>query len=122
MPLPPALLLREYEQFIPGISKDLHDTYKDEVKHRRGLDSWTVKGGIVLSFVGVVFGLIIALTGFYVAWDLAQKGHDGVAALIAALDIVAIVAVFVYGTNARNKAPSRNQESGEGRAIKPPRS
>jgi uncharacterized membrane protein len=112
--LPPPQLLREYEELIPGVTKDLHQNYLEESKHRRVLENWTVKGGVVRSFLGVLSGLASIFVVFYLAWLLAMSGHETLAGIIATVNIVGIVSVFIFGTRYLNKAKQQANQDTDG--------
>lgn len=102
-PLPSPAALREYQEISPAIVTEIIGAFAEQGKNRRSNERWVYVGGVVRSLVGLISGLAIALFALYIAWDLAEKGHEGVAGVIAVFDIAAIVGVFVYGTIYRNR-------------------
>ena len=111
-PLPSPAALREYNEISPKIVTELISAFTEQGASRRSNESWIYKGGVVRSILGVLSGLGIALFALYIAWDLADKGHDAVAGVIAGLDIAGMVSVFVYGTIVRNRKIQEANEVG----------
>ena len=119
-PLPPPEDLAKYNDAFTNGAEKIFNLTDGEAKHRISLESWETKGDIIRSFAGVVAGLIISLFGFYISWDLASKGYEWVAGVIAVSDITALVAVFIYGTRTSNDTKkSENTESSEKSLVKP---
>jgi len=115
-PYPPPEVLTAYGIAVPGLDRSLVAQLDQQTAHRQGLEKNVIYGnerradrgqliGAVIGVLGLVFGLIIALTTSAVA---------GVA--FAGADLVALAGLFVYGSrqqqaNARPPSPPRSAES-----------
>lgn len=94
-PLLPPAILREYDEIIPGFSRDLHRDVQKESKHRRSCDSWLIKGGTIRALFGQVCALLITLATLYVALQLGLAGYVWVAAVLVAINLVGLVSAFL---------------------------
>lgn len=81
---------------MPGAANRFLALVESEAEHRRSIERWLVKGGVILSFVGMVCALAIGIFGLYVAWSLGTQGHTAAAGIIAALDITSLVGLFLW--------------------------
>ena len=109
-PLPPPELLAQYEQDHPGTTDIFIQWINDETEYRRSteerdqahLHKMEVRQG-QRSTLGLAFGFIVALSGMGTATWLGLQGHDAVAGVIGALDLVGLAGLFVYGSTQRAK-------------------
>jgi uncharacterized membrane protein len=105
-PLPPPVLLGEYEEALPGLAERIVSMAENEGSHRRGIECRLIR----LTEMGLPTGFILSLVamggGMLLVW--AGKGLEGLAPLI--LSIVGIVTIFVLR---RDAAPA---DSSAGRA------
>jgi len=76
-PLPLPNHLEQYEKICPGAAERIIKMAEDQSLHRRTLESIVIKSNARNSFFGI-------LSGFFIG--------------IAALDIIGLTAVFVYGS------------------------
>lgn len=83
--------------------------------HRQHLESWTVIGGTILSYVGVVCALLIEATAtLYFAYVVIHEGHLIPGSIIGGGGIVALVGAFIYGTRSRKEERlERNRQNRE---------
>jgi uncharacterized membrane protein len=95
-PLPPPVLLEEYEQALPGLAERIVMMAENEGSHRRGIECRLIR----LTEMGLLTGFILSLLaiggGMFLVW--ADKGLEGLAPLI--LSIVGIVTIFVLRRDA----------------------
>lgn len=89
------MILEQYNRLIPTFAQDLHREVMKESRHRRSVDNWLIKGGTLRGLFGQVCAVAIALFGLYVAWQLGLAGKEVAAAIIAAVDLVGLVSVFL---------------------------
>jgi uncharacterized membrane protein len=88
--------MQGYEQMMPGAANRFLTLVEGEAEHRRSMERWLVKGGVVLSFTGMICALVVGIFGLYVAWSLGTQGHTAAAGIIAALDITSLVGLFLW--------------------------
>ena len=55
-PLPPPIVLREYEQIVPGLPSVLIDEFRAETKHRRALQRVGQYGGLGVAIISIIAG------------------------------------------------------------------
>lgn len=95
-PLPPPILLGEYEEALPGLAERIVTMAENEGNHRRGIECRLIR----LTEMGLLTGFILSLVaiggGMLLVW--AGKGLEGLAPLI--LSIVGIVTIFVLRRDA----------------------
>lgn len=96
-PLPDVETLEGYDRIIPNGGERLMQQVEKQSEHRRKLESSVVKWNNIQSFMGQLFGLIVAMGFLYVTYLLAMGGHDTVASILGGTTIVGLVSVFVYG-------------------------
>lgn len=103
-PAPHPDLLERYERVVPGAARELLDAVREERLHRyRGDDierrmlTQLAEAEIKNSRLGLVFGFVIGMTGLVVACVCALTDHETTAAIVAGVDLLALVAVFVTG-------------------------
>lgn len=102
-PLPPPGLLAQYDEVVPGAAERMLKMAESQSAHRQSMESITVKGDSHRSWAGLVFGGIVALTGFAAAAYLAYLGYAWQGVWVGGLDITGIVGVFVYGSQTRRQ-------------------
>jgi uncharacterized membrane protein len=110
-PLPPPEVLEKYDQILPGSTERFLRLAEGEALHRRGIERWLVRGGVIQSYLGLLCGFALGAFGLYVAWQLGIQGHTWEASIIAVLDITSLVSVFVLGVRAQRKAQQKAQAS-----------
>jgi uncharacterized membrane protein len=95
-PIPRAAELGNYEAVLPGLANRIVTMAEKQAKHRRRLETVDV----VFEHIHVTFGqlsaLAVAIFFGWVAWDLGQSGEPLLAGFIGAVDLVALVSVFIY--------------------------
>ena len=113
-PLPPPSILQAYERVSPGLTETIVSQWTTETEHRRKMDTQVVahiqatetqdaKTERQLAKWGQALGFTVAIVGFALAAFIAWLGHPGWAVAIGALDVVALVAVFVRSTKFRGQ-------------------
>lgn len=119
-PVPHPDLLERYERVVPGAAREFLDAVREERLHRyRGDDieremlKRLAEAEIRNSRLGLVFGFVIGMTGLIVACICALTDHEMTAAIVAGVDLLALVAVFVTG----RVYESRRSESREPEAA-----
>lgn len=105
-PLPPPDVLKEYEAVCPGAARDIVDMMKEEGQARR----FSAKCLSIATLLGVFFGGVICLGGFYCSVLLAREGLGGksIAAIFAS---VGVVIASVWNSKSRkSKTIDKNNE------------
>ena len=100
-PLPHPESLQEYERIVPGAAERIIRMAETQAEHRQFLEKTVVVGDAKRADKGLYTGFIVALCVLGGAIFLIYRGHDTAGAILASLDIVALVSVFIYGTKSR---------------------
>ena len=101
-PIPPAAMLREYEDAFPGTAERILTVFETEGSHRRAQDVEAAKQSrllveaqvFVMKF-GAVSTAVIALGGIIVASILAMSGQYPLAAAIGGGELVGLTVLGV---------------------------
>jgi uncharacterized membrane protein len=96
-PLPSPELLRRYEEVIPGFAREYTAAFVRQGRHRQRMEWLNLLNGTLRSLLGLIVGTGTALTFGYWAVQLILGGHDTAGSVLGAADLVAIVAVFLFG-------------------------
>lgn len=110
--IPHPEILRGFELQVPGSAARLIKQAEDESAHRRKLELMTIDANISAQqqqldlgsqqtksvfrsdLIGQISGLIVCLLAIVAAVFLGLEGHDGLAAIIAAIPTAAIIKAF----------------------------
>lgn len=96
-PIPQAAELGSYEGVLPGLADRIVTMAERQARHRRRLEFMDVAWEHVHVSLGQLSALFVALFFGWIAWDLGQDGETLLAAFLGAVDLVALVSVFIYG-------------------------
>ena len=109
-PLPHERTLEGYERVVPGSAEKIINAFVAQGKHRQEIESYNVKWDNIRSFAGLAAGFIISVLVILVAYDLIRSGHGTEGAILIAIDLVGLVAVFIYGSQVRRDERVRKAE------------
>ncbi len=102
-PLPPPAVLEAYDRLSPGEAKKMFDNARAQSKHRRELEERIIRGDDRRADRGLQYGAgLSALTMTY-GFIAILMGHQAAGATLATGSVVALAAVFVYGSIARRQ-------------------
>lgn len=113
-PAPHPDLLERFDRIVPGAAREFLDGVREERMHRHRGDEieWQIRlkradAEIAGSRLGMIFGFVIGMTGLVIACICALTDHETTAAIVAGVDLLALVAVFVTGRvyDARRSEP-----------------
>lgn len=102
-PVPSAEELTKYEQVLPGSAERIFAMAELQAKHRHGLEKTVVDSGALRAKMGLVAGFIVAMTIGIGGIFVALKANPWAGATIVGVDLVGLVSVFVYGSQAQRK-------------------
>lgn len=113
-PIPPPAMLQEYNVVVPDAANRILRMAEQQVEHRQFLEKTVVVGDSKRADRGLWAGLVVTLSLVAGAVFLVSTDHDVAGIAIAALDIVGLASVFIYGTVSRRserikKASQMNQ-------------
>lgn len=96
-PLPPPKVLADYNEIVDGAAERILVMAEKEQLHRHEMDSTALLGEINNDKRGQQFGLGIAVFFGIIALILGLTGQQWLGGIIATVDLVALVMVFVLG-------------------------
>jgi uncharacterized membrane protein len=99
--LPPPEILARYSAIIPDAPERFLTMVEKQVDHRIHLEKTVIESDTKNSKLGLWLGFIIALAFLLTSAFLILNGHELVGGIIGAVDIVALVTAFIYGSNNR---------------------
>jgi len=102
-PLPPASEFERYEKVLPGSADRIIKLAENQSSHRRFIEKVLVFSDSIKSFSGLIFGLIIAISGILSGAYLIinDKSTQGLVALVVPLGT--IVGAFIYQKKKEDK-------------------
>lgn len=98
-PLPHEKTLEAYNRIVPGSANMIFTEFEQQGRHRRELEHYTITWGNYRSFAGLACGLIVSLSFLIVSYLLVKGGHGWEGTVLGTIDLVGLVAVFVYGSS-----------------------
>ena len=125
-PIPPPEVFRGYEDVLPGSADRILAMTEKQVEHRISaenkqldhsiaVEKKLVQNEIVLSYLGLISGFIVAIFGLSGAIYLGEKGKTISSGIMSATTLVGLVSVFVSGKSIINKqAQNDNRSSKDG--------
>jgi len=109
-PLPPPESLAKYEKVHQGAAERIFQMAEQQAAHRQELEKITVKSQARNSFLGLISGTVIGLTGILSSTYVALSGYsvEGISGVVASL--AALAGVFVYGKHSNQKEMIEKQK------------
>jgi uncharacterized membrane protein len=108
-PIPPPVILREYEDLVPGSAKQIIDLFQSQSHHRMDMESRVITSDIWKSWTGLILGFIIAMSIVMAGTWLITQNHDVAGGSMITTGIASIVGAFIYGT--RSQRQERTEKS-----------
>ena len=76
-PIPPPEALQKYEDLVPGAANRILEMAEGQTAHRIQIEKTVVRGDSWRSFLGLIFGFIVSMTGSSAAFILSTMGMIG---------------------------------------------
>lgn len=102
-PLPHPNILEKFEQILPGAADRILKQAEAQTEHRIEIEKKVVSADIIKSYLGLVFGFILGLSGIGSGVYLATLGFNVFGPLLSGGSLITLVAVFIYGTRSRKQ-------------------
>ncbi len=96
-PFPPPDILKGYNDAVPNGADRILKMAENQSEHRMNLENNVINRELNQSGKGQNYGLIIALSFLAGSIFLIYTGHEISGAVLATIDLVALVSVFVFG-------------------------
>jgi|UniRef100_A0A7V6DR12 uncharacterized membrane protein len=100
-PLPPPELLENYERVVPGSAERILVMAENQSAHRQQLESRYLSAEIRNSLLGVIFALLLGITGPSLSGLCIYAGQGWPGAALGGAMLVSLVGTFIYGTKQR---------------------
>ena len=100
-PYPPPEILQGYDKVVPGFAERVVREVEKQSEHRQKLESQVVLADIKKSYLGMALGFVVALAGLAAAVVCVWHGGQVAGAVIGTVDLVALVGIFIYGSQQR---------------------
>lgn len=111
MPLPPPTLLAEYEQIVPGFTKQLIGWTEQQSVHRKALEVQHASGDERRRDRAQMFGAAVAMIGLVLSAAVGVWGNPWASAIIATVcvggPIAAVILARSLGDGIRAASPKR---------------
>ncbi len=107
-PIPMASELQAYEDTLPGLADRIVGMAEREAQHRQRMESRDLALEHFHVGFGQVSALVVAIFFGWIAYQLGQEGKELLAAFVGAIDLAALVGVFIYGKRQEGQPPEPN--------------
>ena len=102
-PLPAPDILIRYNDALPNGAERVVAMAERQSAHRIEMENRHQSGEHLRSILGSTYGLVVALALIVGSVWLISLGHELSGTILGTIDIVALVSVFVYGTERRRR-------------------
>lgn len=100
-PLPPPEILENYDQVLPGAAERILTMAENQSAHRQQLEARYLTAEARNSLLGIIFGLLLGITGLSVSGICIYAGQGWPGAALGGATLVSLVGTFIYGTRQR---------------------
>lgn len=109
-PIPPAFMLKEYEEVLSGSAERILSMAERQSMHRQEIEKTVIKSKSISEILGVVFAGLIALAAIAGGLFLIYSGLsiEGFISILATLG--SLVGVFIYGTKSERAERAAKRE------------
>lgn len=111
-------VLRAYHEISPDLLDRVVLMAEKQGDHRRSMEAIVVRGQVANARLGMWLGLVVALVGLGVTAYLGHLGHAVAATIVACVDLVALVGIFVRGK--KEEAEQEAKKVSAGKSAAPP--
>ena len=109
-PLPPPVVLEQYDRIVPGAAARLLKMAEEQSMHRQQLESSVIKSDIVNSRLGLIFGFLIGTFAIFAGVFAILKGMQTAGGFVSISGIAGLTGVFVYGSRQKSKELEQKAE------------
>lgn len=109
-PIPPPVLLKQFNEIIPNGADRILSMTEKEQKFRHKSTNWLIADAIIRRVFGLVFSVGLILVLIYVAYKLGMAGYVYLAGTICTVTIIGIAVVFVLFKEPTNNKLNKNNK------------
>ncbi len=84
---------------MPGSAERIIAAFEEQGTHRRWLERYALTRGNYRSFAGLTCGFVVTILVMFLSFVLIRGGHGTEGTILATVDLVGLVGVFIYGTH-----------------------
>jgi hypothetical protein len=112
-PMPPPPMMREFDNVVPGLAREIADAAHEERRHRHRWENKALWNDIFLQSGGLFLGWALAGGCALAAALLAWNGNNWGAAIMLSAPLVAMVRTIIHSDHhdgdERAEAPQKSQ-------------
>ncbi len=102
-PIPPPIILEQYEKIIPGAAERILKMAEQQASHRQSLEKRVIAHDTQNATLGILCALLITVGFLVLAGFAIYSGQSLAASIISAISITGLVGTFIYGTRSRKQ-------------------
>jgi len=109
-PLPPPAVLERYETLYPDAPRIIFTSFEQQGIHRRTIEDFAIRTNARRADYGLAAGFVVTLSFLVACVFLVFNGYEVAGTILGTVDLVALVGVFVYGSQKQRKERERKAE------------
>ena len=94
-------MLRDYEKIIPGLAQKIISYAERQTMHRIEMERKLITSNIRKSYMGLIFGFLIGVTGIGGGMYLTTIGFNIIGIMFSSGTLVSLVMTFIYGSQSK---------------------
>jgi len=98
---PSPRTLREYEKVMPGLAQKMVCHAERQTAHRIEMERKLITSNIRKSYMGLIFGFLIGVTGIGGGMYLTSIGFNIIGIVFSSGTLVSLVMTFIYGSQSK---------------------
>ena len=105
-PLPPPIILKQYEEAEKGAANRIITLTEDEAKHRRVTETRL----ILVHFAGILFAFLITIFIIGLGAHVILQGHSVAGTLLCGAGVTGLIGTFVHGSKSNGRIQPTKSE------------
>ncbi|MDR3611682.1 MAG: DUF2335 domain-containing protein [Ignavibacteriaceae bacterium] len=94
-------MLKDYEKVIPGLAQNIINYTERQTVHRIEMERKLITSNIRKSYLGLIFGFLIGVTGIGGGMYLTTIGFNIIGIMFSSGTLVSLVMSFIYGSQSK---------------------
>lgn len=104
-------ILERYAALYPQAPKIIFEGFREQGAHRRSIEAFAVRSNARRADKGLYAGFIVAMAFLVTSTFLIINGHSWEGTILGAVDVVALVSVFVYESQQQRQERERKAKT-----------
>lgn len=109
-PIPPPEILARYSEVVPNGADRILRMAENQSNHRQEMESRYLRHEIVRSYMGVICGFFIGMTGILSSAYLVSQGHNIAGTILGGGSLGGLVTAFLKGYGSRREERERRDK------------